>query len=321
VESGHPALAGNDPSALGWDMEVKSMVKGSPALGLTMAVVLGACAGDGPGSAPPTMEPSSTSSSGSVTSLTTTPLPTSTLTAATSTSEMPLAALEVLRADGLATVDFGAGADEALAELTALLGQPDRHEVIGPDRDCVEGSAWRDCVPVVRAGRIVGWSPYGLDVLLTDARGQSGAAPLRFGAWHAVAGSATPRLATKDGLAPGASTAAVRSTDAAVQFFSNEGIVDTFQIDTTAGPLLGTFRWDSYEDHVRALQRMLNERGAALAIDGIAGARTEQACIDFSRAHGLGDVGCPGGWLTTEMADALGFPPSDTPIASLFAPA
>jgi hypothetical protein len=225
----------------------------------------------------------------------------------------------VLRSDGIAGVGFGAVADEAVAALIERFGQPDSDVVIGPDRDCVEGSPWRDCVVVAREGRIISWSEHGLDVLLTDADAGREVSPLHLGSWHAVPAPTEPPLATSEGLSVRAEVADVRRTYPDAEFFANEGIVDLFQAATASGTYLGTLAWASFEDHVRSLQRSLNARGAGLVVDGIPGPRTEQACADIARAEGLAGQGCPGGWLTTELADAIGFPPSDVRIASLSA--
>jgi peptidoglycan hydrolase-like protein with peptidoglycan-binding domain len=231
----------------------------------------------------------------------------------------PSTPIHVLRPDGFGTVDFGAAATEALGALTELFGEPERQTRVDPDRECVEGSPWSDCVPVVDDARIVSWSARGLDVLFTDAGPDEGKGASHFGAWHVVAATAPPTLTTTDGLAAGATVADLRRVHPNVQFFTNEGVVDVFAVETPTGTYLGALAWDSYAQHVQALQKALNAHGADLAVDGTPGPRTEQACREFAAAMGLVTDGCPNGWLTDELADALGLPPPDIRIASLAA--
>jgi hypothetical protein len=102
----------------------------------------------------------------------------------------------VLRPGGLGEVDFGAPADEAILELTALFGPPDRVDVlepIGPGGDgCVEGGSWLDCLRerrIVDEGQLAVWDDWGLEVALVDTTVDFGPpkwAALQLADWHAT---------------------------------------------------------------------------------------------------------------------------------------
>jgi hypothetical protein len=224
----------------------------------------------------------------------------------------------VLRPDGIGTADFGTAGGDALMVLTELFGAPDRELAVDPERvECVEGSAWSDCVPVVRHARIVGWVALGLDVLLTDYGPDGRQQAEHFGSWHAVAGRGATTLATVDGLAPGDLVGEARRLYPNVRFFANEGVGDSFWIETPTGTYAGALAWASREVYVRALQQTLNANGADLVVDGVPGPNTEQACLDLASVLGIEEVGCLDAWMTTEMVEAFGFPPDETEIHSL----
>ncbi len=114
----------------------------------------------------------------------------------------------VLRPDGLGPVDFGTPGDQAVETFTRILGPPDLDDTVDPDRqECVEGSRWRECVPVFETARILTWTSSGLDVLITDLGSPDGADPSRvpvyFGAWRTVRPANGAALSTADGVGPG----------------------------------------------------------------------------------------------------------------------
>lgn len=199
--------------------------------------------------------------------------------------------LAILRAGGIATVDVGAPADEARTALTGLLGAPTLEVAVDPaERECVEGSDWAECVPVIAEGRILTWDRLGLDVALTDRDPASPtvATALHVGGWRL---RARPRdatgavLTTTEGLGIGSLLGDVRRAHADVELYLDEGIYDTFVVhpdDRLVGQIDLT-----WSEQVRRVQTSLVAQGAEIAVDGELGPATQAAWEAFVAAEGL----------------------------------
>ena len=232
----------------------------------------------------------------------------------------------VLRPDGLGPIDFGTPGDQAIATLTQILGPPDRDDSVDPDRqECVEGSGWRECVPVFDTARILTWTAAGLDVLVTDLGYPDGASPRRvatyFGAWRAVRPPNGAALSTADGVGPGIAVGELRAIHPEIEFGYGEGILSAVYVATAAGDYWGGFDWDDTADDyaraalVRAVQRALNLHGAELAVDGEWGPGTQQAWDEFLADNGFSPI--PVMWVEPEIAEALGLVPDELIVAEL----
>lgn len=240
--------------------------------------------------------------------------------------------LAALRPDGLGHVDFGTPADETVLELTALLGPPDRVEVlepIGPGEDgCVELGSWLDCLRerrVVDEGRLAVWDRWGLEVALVDTTADYGpaerAAP-QFADWRATVAPGDSRLVTVEGLYPGMTVRELRQAVPGVEFGYNEGLLDSvFVAAGEPGWYWGRLDWDPSTDDIEyfdvsAIQAALNEHGANLVVDGEWGSRSEAAWLKFLTDHGF-EAFTLQPWLMPEIGEALGLPPGDITIAAL----
>jgi hypothetical protein len=249
---------------------------------------------------------------------------------ATSSAPTPTSQTPTLRPDGIGSVDFGTPAREGVAVLSGLLGPPDRVTNIDPDRDCVEGAPWKDCLGVVNRGRIVGWTTFGLEVALTDSFVSNGASetkiPPQVTAWRAVAPSSGHTLATATGLAPGATVADLEELHPEAEFAFNEGMYDTFYLGRLERQnrdpgIWGRLAFHGYDDYVRAIQRALNRQGATLEVDGVVGPATRTAWSLFCQAHAL-DCGSAASFIgpqSEEERAALEFPPPTVRIRDLHA--
>ena len=243
----------------------------------------------------------------------------------TPTSQTP-----TLRPDAIGTVDFGTPAREGVEVLAGLLGPPDRVTNIDPDRECVEGAPWKDCLSVVDKGRIVRWTTFGLEVALTDSFVSNGASetkiPLQVTAWRAVAPPSGHTLATASGLEPGATVADLEELHPEAEFAFNEGMYDTFYLGRLERQnrdpgIWGRLAFHGYDDYVRAIQRALNRQGATLEVDGVVGLATRTAWSVFCQAHAL-DCGSAAGFIgpqSEEERASLEFPPPTVQIRDLHA--
>lgn len=236
--------------------------------------------------------------------------------------------MAVLRSDGLGSVDFGAPAEQALAELTRVLGTPDRVEPIGPGGECVEGAGWLECVRelrIVDSGQLAVWDGYDLEVALVDTtrdvwpREQT---PLQFGDWHSTASPDDARLVTEEGLYAGMTVGELRAAAPWVEFTDNEGLLDSFSVTFgAAGGYWGRLDWvpatnDIDRSDVAAVQEALNDHGADLVVDGEWGPNTEAAWLTFLTDRDI-EPFTPQLWLTPEIGAQLGLPPDDIIIATL----
>jgi peptidoglycan hydrolase-like protein with peptidoglycan-binding domain len=294
--------------------------------GLATLLLAVGCGGDGGTSPPvtgPTTEPSAPTTSGPAAPATTS------APGVNTTIEPPATEMAVLRAGGLGPVDFGAPAQEAIAELTDVLGAPDRVEPIGPLADgCVEGASWLECVRgtmVIDGGQLAVWDSYGLEVALVDTtRGvwPQEQTALQFEDWHATVAPGDSRLVTEDGLSPGMTVGELRRAVPGVEFTSNEGQLDSFRVTGgTGGGYWGRLDWvpattDIERSDVAAVQVALNEHDADLVVDGEWGPKTEAAWIAFLTDHGIEPV-TPQLWLTAEIGQQLGLPPDDVIVATI----
>jgi peptidoglycan hydrolase-like protein with peptidoglycan-binding domain len=233
----------------------------------------------------------------------------------------------ILRAGGIATVDVGTPADEARTALTGLLGAPTLDVTIDPaERECVEGSDWAECVPVIAEARILTWDGLGLDVALTDHDPASPtvATALHVGGWRLRAGSGGTTgavLTTTDGLGIGSLLRDVRSAHADVELYFNEGVYDTFVVhpddrlvvhpdDRLVGQLGLT-----WNEQVRRVQTSLVAEGAEIAVDGEFGPATQAAWDAFVAAEGLtGQTWFP----SITVLAALGVTFDDVPVTELW---
>lgn len=234
----------------------------------------------------------------------------------------------MLRSDGLGPVDFGVPAEEAIAELTHVLGAPDRVEPLGPGGECVEGAGWLECVRgsrVVTSGQLAVWDTYGLEVAMVDTARDvwpQEQTALQFGDWHATVAPGDVRLVTEEGLSPGMTVGEFRAAVPSVEFGYNEGLLDSFSETSDAGGgYWGRLDWvpstaDIDGSDVAAVQEALNDHGADLVVDGEWGPRTQVAWEDFLAAHGIEPVTSQL-WLTPEIGRQLGLPPDDITIATL----
>ncbi len=237
--------------------------------------------------------------------------------------------MRVLRPGGLGPVDFGVPAEEALVDLTSLLGIPDRVEPIGPHGDgCVEGAGWLDCVRglrIIDSGQLAIWASYGLEVALVDTRRDvwpQEQTSLQFGDWHATVAPGDTRLATEDGLSPGMTVGELRTAVPSVEFTYNEGLLDSYHVGLVAtGGYWGRLDWEPTTPDIdgidiAAVQIALNNHGADLVVDGEWGPGTQSAWADFLTEHSI-DPFTSQLWLTPEIGEALGLPPDATAIATI----
>ena len=239
----------------------------------------------------------------------------------------------VLRPGGLGPVDFGTPADQALAELGAILGPPTVDEVIRPGPECVEGSSWEDCLRannLLEQGRIVRWTDRGLSIAFTDAEWSGGELtpiPLQISSWRAVRPMGGRGLTTVEGIGPGATISDLRATNSELHWGFNEGVWDSVGFLITVGDdcdgcfesgIWSQLDYDPEQDdfgkaYTGAIQRALNAQGADLAVDGEIGPRTQLAWEQFCAAH---DLSCDADWpalpwnITEEQRAALEFPPA-----------
>jgi peptidoglycan hydrolase-like protein with peptidoglycan-binding domain len=254
---------------------------------------------------------------------------TSTVPITTTTTVSPSADHALLRPDGLGPVDFGTPVDEALAMLTAKLGEPDRDSTLGPGGECVEGADWLDCVRdlrVIEQGRLVTWDDRGLQIVFVDSAGtapQQSLVPLQFGDWLTTPAIGEPALTTAEGLYPGMSMGELQNVEPDLEFGYGEGVLTAFFVGSAeVGGYWGTLDWDpatagnDISEMVRAVQAALNATGADLAVDGEWGPRSQAAWADFLSLHGI-EAFTTQLWLTSQIGDALGLPPDDSTVASL----
>ena len=294
---------------------------------VAVALLLTASCGGGGGSSAPVADPTAAPS----TSSSTVPVAPETTSAPTvvTTVEPSAFGMRVLRPDGLGPVDFGVAAEEALVDLTSLLGAPDRLEPIGPLADgCVEGAGWLDCVRglrLIESGQLAIWAAYGLEVALVDTRRDvwpQEQAPLQFGDWHATVGASDTRLFTEEGLSPGMTVGQLRTAVPSVEFTYNEGLLDSYSVTSGAnGGYWGRLDWDPTTPDIESLdiatvQTALNNHGADVAVDGEWGPRTQTAWMEFLTENSI-EPFTSQFWLTPEIGEALGLPPDEIVIATI----
>lgn len=244
----------------------------------------------------------------------------------TTVAAEPTAQLVELHPDGIGVVDFGTPADEALADLSATLGAPDRVETIEPDvADCVEGSSWLDCVHarrVVDEGQVAVWDGLGLEIALVDTDHDGSRAALQFGDWHATLAASDTRLITPEGIYPGMTVGALKEAVPGVEFTFNEGALDSFYTASPEGAgYWGRLDWnpattDIDSVDVGAVQTALVEHGADLAVDGTWGPRTQAAWLAFLAEQSI-EPATGQLWLTPEIGTALGLPPEEITVATI----
>lgn len=238
-----------------------------------------------PTSSSAAMTPSSTSTRPPSTTSTTT-----TTTFAQTTTPRRFELPAILRPDGIATVDFGTEAQEAMVVLAELLGPPSEVRDEGP-----QDSYWS-----VEQVRFVTWDGLGLQLVFTDWGGdhtQPVASPLHLADWEVFG----PGLTTTEGLSWGTSVSDLRARYPDVRFGIDE-FAPTFSIEGPAGRIIGSFTDWPYEEFARALIAALNEHGAEIDPDDLDRA-TGQAMVDFMEREGMHDAG--------DVLAALGLPPDD----------
>lgn len=307
---------------------------------LVVTALVAGCGGDGTSSqtddsvaatTPPQPAATVASSTSAPTAEPTTTVPvgatdeSSTTAPSTTVTPDPTVARTVLRPDGVGEVDFGTSAEDTIAELSALLGPPDRVEPITPvEEGCVEGAGWLDCVrdfKIDREGQLAVWSDAGLAVALVDT-GLDGEPGLRFGDWHATKGSTDPPLMTVEGLHVGMTVAELKQAVPDVEFTYNEGLLDSYYLrNDDEGGYWGRLDWTPTTARidwvgVAQIQTALNEHGADLVVDGIWGPRTQAAWTAFQADHGIEPVHQTM-YMTPEIGAALGLPPDDITVATI----
>ncbi len=298
-------------------------------------LVLAGCGGDQASS------PSITDSDAQGTTATPAPSTTTTVVAPTPESTVPpstqpqrtttttiadhSADVDVLRSDGLGSVDFGKPAEDALTSLIDMLGPPDGDTV----------SSDPECVLAIQQTRTVQWETIGLHVLFTDWPGsyELPPVPLHFASWT-LESTSTPQtqLATSDGIRIGSAAADVRSLPN-----SSPMIPDVtqwgFAIADDTGAVSGQFAWSVSlpyyfidEPFAVELQQALNGHGASLAVDGVVGPATTLALTDFAAQHDIDGFSIEPAWdsiqLTPEVLDVfwlLELPPDDAPVTYMSA--
>jgi hypothetical protein len=154
--------------------------------------------------------------------------------------------------------------------------------------------------------------------------------PLRVEGWFAVAATGAAVPTTPEGVRPGSSIGDVRDVVGELVWHFNEGVWDGFSFSpsTTRVPqcpgcsaIYAKLAWAHDENqYVAAVQESLNAHGADLAVDGVAGPRTQAAWTEFCVNHGLAcDIESP--WwvwmITADQRAALDFPPPSVRIAAL----
>jgi peptidoglycan hydrolase-like protein with peptidoglycan-binding domain len=280
---------------------------------VAVALLLAAGCGGGGGSSSPTADPTTAPSAPTV----------------VTTIEPSALGMRVLRTDGLGPVDFGVAAEEAMVDLTSLLGAPDRVEPIAPLPDgCVEGAGWLDCVRglrLIESGQLAIWDGHGLEVALVDTRRDvwpHEQAPLQFGDWHATVGTSDTRLVTEEGLSPGMTVGQLRTAVPSVEFTYNEGVLDSYSVTSGAnGGYWGRLDWDPTTPDIESfdiatVQTALNKHGADVVVDGQWGPRTRTAWLEFLTENSLEPL-TPQLWLTPEVGGALGLPPDEIVVATI----
>lgn len=291
----------------------------APVLAAALLLVA-ACGGDG-GSSSPVTDPTTPSTA-------TTSAPSTPATTPDTLVESPATGVAVLRPDGLGPVDFGTPAEKTIAELTDVLGAPDRVEPLEPGGECVEGAGWLDCVRALRvvdSGQLAVWDSYGLEVALVDTARDvwpQEQTALQFGHWHATVAPGDAHLVSGEGLYPGMTVGELRAAVPSVEFTYNEGLLDSFSIASAAGGgYWGRLDWvpatsDIDGSDVAAVQEALNDHGADLVVDGEWGPNTEAAWLAFLADHGI-EPFTSQLWLTPEIGQQLGLPPDDVIVGSI----
>ena len=230
------------------------------------------------------------------------------------------AALPILRSDGLGPVNFGTPAEDALADLVALLGRPDSDWV----------SSEPDCKLAIEQTRTVHWETFGLDVGFTDWPGSFDLppAPMHFDSWTIWSRTA-PRthLATSDGIRVGSTAADIRSLPNSSPMIPNVTQWG-FALSDEAGNVDGELYWSVQlpyylmsESFAVELQEALNRNGANIELDGVVGPATTAALIDFAGAHGIDGLRVEPNYdsisFTPEVLEVfwlLELPPDDAPV-------
>ncbi len=242
--------------------------------------------------------------------------------------------LAILDTDGVGPFTFGSDADGVQAWLVDQLGEPDTAIV---EQD---GGGWplESCAE----RRFAYWAAAGFTVGFTDLNSYDATGTVadcddapHLAGWYVVdegspwfspdhgEAELTPielRLTTKEGIGVGATAGDLRAAEPSVEFgewdideytpavFQTRGSSTTPACDCG---IRGRVAWN----HVADVQRALNERGAALAVDGTLGPRTEAALTEFQTSNDIDEYRI--GPLTL---DALGVAvPDEAPIVYLSA--
>jgi hypothetical protein len=152
------------------------------------AMLGAACSSDSP-------SPATTTSTAAAESTTSTSAPTTTVEETTTSTPEPVGSESALRGDGLGVVEFGAAPDEAVAAMTAVLGEPTADTGWEPSF-----STYGTCPGAQIRG--VEWG--GLVLLFTDGDTTYGSGEHLF-SWRVT--GAPPALSTVGGLGFGATAA------------------------------------------------------------------------------------------------------------------
>lgn len=222
--------------------------------------------------------------------------------------------LAILRPDGLGRYDFGAPANDLVAELELLLGPPTEDASYAPPtangRILLEPfEHWEQ--------RVVAWNEPELRLVFDDIGFVDGEWTHTPGSFTLVSWTtSSPQLAFANGLGVGYPLADLRAhhpkiglgtTDVCESGYHPAGFSDTPPLWRG---LRGTTDWDWVSD----LQVALNEQGAGLVVDGIYGPKTRDAVTRFQEANWPS----ANGLIDPETADALELQaPEDARIAHL----
>jgi hypothetical protein len=236
----------------------------------------------------------------------------------TPSASEPDEVLAILRSDGIASIDFGTPAGEAIERLTAVLGPP--------TDDATSSNAY-DCEPPIQL-RTLRWSdPAGtteLTVVFSNWDDQTGTATgaMRMRWW----GTGWGRFTTAEGVGPATTVSRLRALDPTLELGAGgEPFGQAFvSVDLASGTFSNVVLDWTIGPPMPDLQAALNAHGANLVVGDSWGPRTAQALTAFAADHGIS--GAVADWTGPILAEPLydtiellGLPPDDVTVIFLSA--